>query len=42
MSEEVEVWNRLQVAQARKFVMYHPDSKYVDFVREHAKCISRV
>lgn len=41
MSEEVEAWNRLQVAQARKFVMYHPDSDFQEFVREHAVDSSR-
>lgn len=37
MGEEVEAWNRLQVAQARKFVMYHPDTDYQEFVRKHAR-----
>lgn len=37
MREEVEAWNRLQVVQSRRFVMYHPDSDYQEFVREHAR-----
>lgn len=36
MNEEVEAWNRLQVVQARRFAMYHPDLDYLDFVRRHA------